>query len=350
MENGVVNVSRALRSKGFEMHVCCLATGGAFVSRFADADRVRVLGKREGFSFSSVAALGDCIRQVAPDVIHTHNFGPLIYTALARPAAPIVHGEHAELTRSELAPHRRLIRKLLYRRVHRVHTVSSSLRDALIRQGFPAGKIDVVVNGVDADRFSPGSRREARLETGLPEAGFLIGMVGRFGPYKRHGALIDAYERLAQAHPEMGLVIVGAGGPREEATRQRAAASAFAARIHFADLQEDLRPWYRALDLLILPSLNEGLSNALLESMACGVPALAHGACGNRDLIADGENGFLKDLSTVDRLSGELSAVLSNRAALPRMGGAARAAVEARFGFSAMADGYERLYREAAGV
>jgi len=135
----------------------------------------------------------------------------------------------------------------------------------------------------------------------------------------------------------------------EESIRKRAAGSAFAPRIHFAGFQGDPRAWYRALDLLVLPSVNEGLSNALIEAMACGVPALAHVACGNGEVIEDSVNGFLRDLSTVDRLREALTGVLAKGDTLREVGKAARGTVEARFGFAGMVAGYERLYREIGG-
>jgi glycosyltransferase involved in cell wall biosynthesis len=345
MENGVVNVSAALSPDEFEVHACCLARGGEFVRRFPRPERVHVLGKKEGFSLATLSALSRHIREVSPDIIHTHNFGPLIYTGLASPKAPILHGEHAELTPSELAPHRRLIRRMLYGRARRIHTVSDSLRASLIRQGFPAGRIDVVVNGVDTNRFQPGARDEARRETGLPANATVLGLVGRFGAYKRHAELIEAFEVLAPAHPDLMLLFAGGGGPLEAATRERAARSRFAERIRFAGFQSDLRAWYRALDLLVIPSVNEGLSNALLEAMASGIPALGHTACGNGDVIEDGVNSFLSDLGTRDHLKEALAAILAKPENLPALGRAARVTIENRFSFPGMVAGYARLYR-----
>lgn len=348
MENGIVNVSAALSPDDFDIRVCCLSRGGEFVRRFPNPDRVHVLGKKEGFSPSTVAALSRHIRGLSPGIIHTHNLGPLIYTALAAPAAPIVHGEHAELTPSELAPHRRLLRRWLYGRVRRVHTVSNSLRESLVRQGLPGNRIDVIVNGVDTTRFQAGPQEEARRETGLPAGATIVGLVGRFGPFKRHAELLAAFEQLAPAHPSLALLFIGGGGPLEADTRARATASPFASRIHFAGFQIDPRPWIRSLDLLVLPSVNEGLSNALLEAMASGIPALAHTACGNGDVIRDNANGYLRDLSTPDRLRDALASILAEPASLPPLGKSARLTVEERFSFPAMVEGYRRLYLEAA--
>jgi len=186
MENGIVNASRELERRGHEIHVCCLSRGGRFVERFCRPDRVSILGKREGLSPRTVGKLAAEIRRVNPTVIHTHNLGPLIYTALAAPAwkSRIVHGEHAELTPAELAPHRLLMRRLLYKRVRGIHTVSEGLRRSLIQQGFPPAMIGVVVNGVDTARFTPGSRVQARKETGLPRDATVLGLVGRYGAFK----------------------------------------------------------------------------------------------------------------------------------------------------------------------
>jgi len=351
MENGVVNVSRALEQRGFEFHACCLSRAGKFAERFPNPGRVHVLGKTEGFSLRTIRALAACIRGVAPDVIHTHNFGPLIYTALAAPGRKnrILHGEHAELTPAELAPRRKLLRKFLYHRVARVHAVSPSLRDKLISQGFPAKKIRLVVNGVDCAQFVPGPRGEARAATGLPPEAVVLGLVGRFGEFKRHTEMIAAFERLPADGRDLRLVFIGSGGPLESSVRERAAASPCASRIQIAGFQEDPRPWYRSLDLLVLPSVNEGLSNALLEAMACGVPALAHAACGNADVITDSANGFLRDLGSPEALDIALAEALRSPNRLPALGQAARATAEAGFSIEATVAGYERLYRDLAG-
>jgi glycosyltransferase involved in cell wall biosynthesis len=347
MENGIVNVAHALESRGHEIHVCCLAHGGKFVERFPNPERIHILGKGEGISPVAVAKLAGQIRRAAPDVIHTHNFGPLIYTTLAVPGwkSRTIHGEHAELTPQELAPRRMMLRRFLYGRVRRVHTVSEGLKRSLIGQGFQPEKIDVVVNGVDTARFTPGSKAEARTETGLPPDGLVLGLVGRYGEFKRHLELIEAFERLQMEGRDLQLVFIGGGGPMEQAVERRAAKSPFRSRIRLAGFQNDARPWYRALDLLVIPSTNEGLSNALLEAMACGIPALAHTACGSADVITDGVNGFLRDVVTPDSLLGALHAALAAPDILPTLGAAARRTVEAHFSFSSMVDGYEALYR-----
>jgi len=350
MENGIVNVTRALEGRGFEIHICCLARGGRFVERLPLPDRVCALGKQEGFSPGLIRSLSRHIQSLSPHVIHTHNFGPLIYTALAAPGARrrTLHGEHAALTPGELAPHRRLLRRFLYRRVRQVHTVSTALRESLIAHGFAARRITIITNGVDADRFSPGSRQQAREQTALPRDATILGLFGRFGAFKRHIPLIEAFERLPAGAQPAHLLFVGGGGPMEAAVRERAAASPCAQRIHMAGFQADTLPWYRSLDLLVIPSTNEGLSNALLEAMACGVPVLGHHVCGNADVIADSQNGLLRDLGSPEALHTALAAILARPEALPPLGDSARRTARQDFSLAAMAAGYAAQYRRIA--
>ncbi len=136
----------------------------------------------------------------------------------------------------------------------------------------------------------------------------------------------------------------------EERVRARAAGSPYSSRIHFTGFLSDPRSAYRALDLLVIPSTNEGLSNALLEAMASGIPALAHTACGHGEVIQDPANGYLRDLSTTGLLRDALSGILSTPERLAPLGSAARQTIEERFTIPGMVAGYERLYRQMAGT
>src|SRR6266496_2359967 len=98
MENGIVNLTRGLPPE-FEAHFCCLERPGAFVERLPNPERVYVLNKAKGFHFSASIQLAKLIKKIKPDLIHSHNLGPLIYSGLSKIFAsrPILHGEHSLL-------------------------------------------------------------------------------------------------------------------------------------------------------------------------------------------------------------------------------------------------------------
>ena len=107
---------------------------------------------------------------------------------------------------------------------------------------------------------------------------------------------------------------------------------------------------YQAMDLLISSSEVEGLSNAVLEAMACGVPVLAHMACGNNEAVINGQGGFLYELPDAQRLTHALLSILTSPASLVEQGRLARQRVEEQFSIAAMAAGYLRVYRALAGA
>ena len=171
MENGVVNMARALEPRGIQMHIACLERRGAFAERLPLPARVEVMGKTRGFSGKAVGRLAREISRVEPALVHTHNLGPLIYSSLATAfglRCAMVHGEHSQLTPEERQPRRLRQRRWLYHACRAIHTVSRGIRDELLALGFPPDRLTVVANGVDTERFAPGDQATARETLGLP--------------------------------------------------------------------------------------------------------------------------------------------------------------------------------------
>jgi glycosyltransferase involved in cell wall biosynthesis len=351
MENGVCNIARGLAGRGVITHVACLERRGVFADRLPHPENAHVLGKRSGFSIGAVWRLWRLLRAVRPNIVHTHNLGPLIYGSLATLGGrmrPIVHGEHSQLAPWELEPRRIRQRRKLYRRCRAVHTVSPSQVEELARLGFSHPQLVAIPNGVDTERFCPGHRAEARATLGLPADAFVLGLVGRFGPFKRHDVLLAAFEAVGLRFPSSHLLLVGAGGSEETRLREVAAASSVSRKIHFAGFQADPSPAYRAMDMLVIPSINEGMSNAALEAMATGLPVLANTGCGHEQVLTSGTDGVIADLSIPTRIAAALEPFFAAPERLVDMGRAARMTVSRRFSLTSMLDAYEQLYRAHA--
>ena len=347
MENGVVNIIRELSSE-FDFQVACLERRGPFVERLARPETAWVAGKKGGWSPLAAIRLATRIFQLRPDVIHTHNLGPLIYASLATfggVTAPILHGEHSQLTQEECSPRRMRQRKLLYRCCSKIHTVSRSQQVELLEKGFK--RIESVVNGVDANRFIPCPKGAAKARLGFAADSLVIGIVGRFGAFKRHAELLEAFECLSASWPKLHLLIVGAGGPNEKPAKRQAEGLTSKDRIHFAGFQADTSFYYQAMDFLAVPSTNEGLSNAILEAMASGIPVLAQRACGNEEVISSGHQGIVMDLDSQESLIEGLRTMLAMNAQFAQWGKSAREKVAADFSLSRMMEKYALLYRAA---
>lgn len=348
MENGIANMAHALEPRGFEMHVACLSRRGVFAERMPAPGRVVALDKQGGFTPAVVWRLARQISSVRPALIHSHNLGSLIYSSLATFAGrrvPLVQGEHSQLTTDERSPRRLRQRRILYKTCRSIHTVSDGMRDELLGLGFSREKIRAIRNGVDTQRFSPGDRAEARRRWSIPEEALVVGMVGRFGPFKGHAVLLDAFNLLVRQTPLLHLLIAGGGGSEEQQIRERVQTSDHRARIHLAGFQPEPRDCYRAFDLLVIPSINEGLSNAALEAMACAIPVLGNPGCGHEEILAQDEEGWIADLRTPERLASELATRLAQPESLLHCGRRARQKIETHFSLRSMADAYEHLYR-----
>jgi len=353
MENGVVNLSNALDPARFQTSILCLRRRGAFADRLAAQVPATTLGLPDRFSPLGILRLALALRRLQPEVIHTHNLGPLLYTSVARRLtggrARLVHAEHSALAAADLEPRRLDQRRRCYRNAWCVHTVSHALVDDLRTHGLAHPRFRAIVNGVDTSRFHPDSEAgtRARSRLGIPQDARVVGMVGRFGPFKRHDLLLDAFRSTGADSPGTHLLLVGGGGPLESEIGRRIADHPHSDRIHAAGFQSDPAPFYNAMDLLVVPSVNEGLSNALLEAMACGVPVLTHPACGAREVVREGEGGWVTPLDTPADLAGALTRFLSDPSGWKAMGTRARAGVLHRFSMESMVSGYDLMYSEA---
>lgn len=351
MENGIVNVSNELDPNEFDVHVCCLDESGAFASRFPERKNIHCLDRKSGFSLKTVAKLSRLIARIKPDLVHSHNFGPLVYSILATGFGrwvPVLHGEHGQFSDEECSPKRLRQRKWLYRCCREVHTVSHGLRHQIVDLKLNTNTpITALVNGVDLDRFSIDRRLDIRKELGIADDHTVIGMVARLRPTKRHTLLIKAFASLPPQDPPVHLVLVG-DGPAMVEVKEAVKESGCADRIHLVGFQKDPVPYYHIIDLLVIPSNQEGLSNAVLESLACGVPVLCHTACGNDEVITHGKDGWIVPLDTIQQIHDQLASALTQKDRISEMGQFGRAKVTNRFPITKMLSSYTETYRRIA--
>ena len=348
MENGVVNVSRILHGNGFMIYVCCLERAGDFAVRFPNKEGIFVLNKPPGLSFKTILKLSEVIRKIRPHIVHTHNFGPLIYTTAAKFISPpfkLLHGEHGMIKPEDNTKFKIGLRKFCYKQCDLIHTVSCGLKDYFVNLGFPPKKILPVFNGVDTEKFKPEYKLDVRRELNLPENAIILGVVGRFDRGKRHRELIEAFNNMADNFKNVYLLFVGDGGTDCDQVKEIANRSPYRERIIFAGYQRNMAPYYQAMDILIIPSLKEGFPNVLLEAMACGIPALAHPTPGTSETITDGKDGFLRNLESVDMICESVKEVISDLNRIKFLGECARQKVQTQFSLQKMANDYADVYR-----
>jgi glycosyltransferase involved in cell wall biosynthesis len=175
------------------------------------------------------------------------------------------------------------------RLVHGTVVNSAMLRDHLMRSdGIAESRLKLCYNSVDLEHFSPGTERADVLKNCWP----VIGSTAVLRPEKGVATLFDAFAAIARKYTSVGLLLVG-GGPQQAELEARAAALGLSDRCYFAGPVTDVLPWVRRMDVFVLPSLSEALSNSLLEAMAVGCACVASNTGGNPELVIDGETGRL---------------------------------------------------------
>ena len=217
-------------------------------------------------------------------------------------------------------------------------TVCQALKDRLVELGIEGSRVRVLRNGVDLDTFHPGRREEARERLRLEMPTLLS--VGHLIERKRHDLAIRALRHL----PECCLLIAGEG-PLRPSLEAEAAEAGVADRVRFLGQvpHHELSRLYAAADALVLASSREGWANVLLEAMACGTPAVASDAWGNREVVASPAAGLLIEKYTPEGVADACRTLL----AAPPDRAATRAYAE-QFDWSSTTDGQLRLFETIA--
>jgi L-malate glycosyltransferase len=290
------------------------------------------------------------------DAIHAHIANRMaavccvVGPALGKPVVVKITGGH-EMEKGVLAAHRHdpvtfMLRRAL-RRATAIQATSARLAGLAAGQGFDPRRIHRIPNAVDTERFQPGRDGHARrLELG--QVGTRLGIfVGRLVREKGLVPFLESWLRVVGRDEPMGLVLVGEGELRGaiarlvgDAGRER--------QIRLLGARDDVSAWLACADFAVLPSLHEGLSNALLEYMAAGLPVLGSRVSGTEDLVTPGETGWLFDSGDGDGLEGCLRDVARiSPGDLAAMGRRARERVRAHAGLSEVAERLVELYRVA---
>jgi sugar transferase (PEP-CTERM/EpsH1 system associated) len=342
LENGVVNVINGLDPLEFRSSVCCLRGAGEFAGRLSSGVAIASMDLRPGNDPWMLVRIARLLRHWAVDIVHTRNPEPFFYGLPAGRLAgvsAVVHSEHGRVFPEK--PWRALAQRLLLRHVDAAFAVSKQLRADLVRElHVPADRFEVLYNGVDVQRFQREPAHRFRQDSARA---LVIGSVGRLAAVKNYALLLRAMARLPRA-PSFKLVLIG-DGPERPALTQLATQLGLEDRVEFSGHREDVAQLLPGLDIFVLPSLSEGMSNTVLEAMAAGLPVIASDVGGNRELIESERTGVLFPSGDDRALAEQLARLLGSGELRMRLGNAAALRARSEFSMEAMLARYASLYR-----
>jgi glycosyltransferase involved in cell wall biosynthesis len=303
------------------------------------------------FSLGCLATL--VLRRKRYDIVHFHGASIPLFVCLpflrAMGKKTVVKVASSQGTEAgSLAGRYGIAGRLILRIIRKADAyvaISEEIRNGLLRDGVPAGKIHHIPNFVDFETFRP-SAREAR-EEGKAAFGWsgktVLLYVGRLAPIKGLEHLLDAFRDLSREFPDLLLVLLGEG-PSRSSLEEQASRNGISHAVRFLGRVENVPDYVRVADVFVLPSLQEGMPNALLEAMAAGLPAVATRTGGILDLLENGRSGLLADPGNDRELAEGIRTLLATPELRERISRAAYETVRYSFSLESRLERYRDLY------
>ena len=257
---------------------------------------------------STLGAYFKFCRRYCPALIYTNGSRAALYGGLVGRMLSIPVIWHCRIANSDF---------LLDSLLTRLSTKIVANSQATARRFQPAfhEKLSIVYNGIDLDWI--GSNEITRPELIQPDWRVIL-VVARVSRWKRHDLALSAFEDIAESDPDLHLFCLGAKDASDpewwDNLQDRTRRSPFSHRIHWIGQVDDVRPWYRSANLLILVSENEPFGRVLVEAMACGVPVVATRTGGIPEIVRDGQDGLLVAPGRVEEIAETMLKLLNDDA------------------------------------
>lgn len=356
LENGIINLINHWPQGSNRHAIVSLTIATNFAQRLQDKSvEIHCLQKRDGKDLGAYVRLWSLLRKLKPSIVHTRNIGTMDCVLIAKLAGVqyCIHGEHGWDIHDPDGTNRkyRFIRRRLGLFVAQYITVSEDLSNWLVNVvRLPANKVMNIYNGVDTAAFRPPVGNHSSV---LPD-GFrsqncvVVGTVTRFEPIKDPLNLVNAFilarRRIDHKCIDLRLVMVGDGSLRTDAIAllDEAGVTDYA---WLPGRRDDVPRLLASFDLFVLGSKREGISNTILEALACGLPVVATDNEGNKELISDRSVGALVPVGDPKSLAVKIRHYASDKQERHHASAAARRCAEERFSIARMVKQYRDVYQ-----
>jgi glycosyltransferase involved in cell wall biosynthesis len=369
-ETLVISVAKYLDRDAFDLTVIDFGRDAADKSRFlqdieAHGIPTAVIPAGGKFDFRAVRHLASLLEERRIDILHVHDHRSdfIAYFAARRRPTLLVNTFHQPLRRYWWLRHVEMIDEHIVRRFDRVLPVAEAIRqEMLAKRPQDAQRVITVLNGVDLSLFrdaapeddtrqsdgargEPSARRRVRRELGIADEAVLCATIGRVMEDKGLGYLIDAQQQVTRSCDHVRQILVGIGPDMDKLTR-KVRELGLDDRIQFTGHRRDIPEVLAAADLLVVSSLSEGLSVAIIEAMAAGKPVVATRVGGTPEIVVDGETGLIVEPRDSAGLADAIVALVNDPARRKSMGRYARELAFSQWSVERMVRDFERVYRD----
>lgn len=355
LENGVVNLINRIPESQYRHVIISLTDATDFKDRITRKDvDIYCLNKKPGHDLGLYFRLWKLLRQLKPDITHTRNLAALEMVVIAMLAGVKrrVHSEHGWGMNDLHGANRKhqMLRYYMSKLSHRYIGLSKHIISYLHNGvGIPSEKLTQIYNGVDADKFTDCEINSAnsQLPEGFDDDAIIIGTVGRMEAVKAQTILAEAFILLnhecEHVKHKLRLIMIGDGGLRQQ-SQAKLDAAGLSKQCWLPGSRDDVPAIMNKMDVFALPSRNEGISNTILEAMACGLPVVATRVGGNPELVQDQQTGYLVPSDDPHAMMLALKQYVENPNLRERHGRAAQEEIAQHFRIEHMVDNYLSVY------
>jgi glycosyltransferase involved in cell wall biosynthesis len=340
-------VATRLPREEFDVHAVALTRGGPYADVLKQHGiPLTVLNKRWKFDLRTLRQLRKILDDLQPDIVHTWLFAANAYGRMVagnRPKPKVVVSEQCVDTWK--SGWQKWLDRRQIGRTTRLIGNSQAVADFYRDLGVPADKIEIVLNGVEIPEPSSVDRDTILKDLDLPAGARVIGYAGRLAKQKRVHDLVWGMQLLRQLTDNVYFLVVG-DGPERQNMVELARHMGCDHLMRFLGHREDALELIGIMDVMWLASEFEGMSNSLTEAMAAGVPVVASDIPPNRELVVDGETGFLVKLGDCVGFAQFTDRILANRELARRLGQNGQARAQSLFSIDGMVQSYTNLYRQ----
>ena len=357
LENGLINLINHLPHDSVRHAIICIDRSSDFQQRIQRSDvQVIEIRKKPGRDIGASWRIFKALRRLRPRIVHTRNIGALdaIIPAIFARVHLRVHGEHGWNIDDLAGTNRkyRWIRRFYAPFITKYVSVSRELEEFLVGEiGIARHRIKTICNGVNVNQFRPEANAvifRENQDSIFSGAECVFGAVGRMDPVKNHLWLLDSFAMLIDRLGESGkvrLVIVGDGELYPKLAK-RSSELNLDQLVWLPGRRQDIKDILNCFDVFVQPSIAEGISNTVLEAMACALPVVATGVGGNKELVEHEVSGTLIDVDDENSLVSCMFRYAIDPELRTSHGKAARRRTELEFSIDKMVEAYSTLYEE----
>jgi glycosyltransferase involved in cell wall biosynthesis len=313
------------------------------------------LNRKPGRDWGVARRMASAVRARGLELIHAHQYSPFFYAALAKGLCGfgprLILTEHGRHYPDKVSPLRRAVNRLVLDRLADAVTACCRFSAEGLSEvdGFAGGRIGVIENGIEIDRYGPATdKRTAKENVGLDAGRRYIIHVARHHPVKDQPTLLRGFAAAAPDLPGVDLLMVGDGPLRAE-LESLAVATRIPDRVKFLGIRTDIPDLMRAADVFALTSASEAASLTLLEAMASGLPAVVTDVGGNREIVRHEREGLLFPRGDAAGCADTFRQLLHDPALAASLGAAGRRRAQERYRLDRTVEQYFDLYRRLTG-